>query len=118
MTFPSFNIGFLLISFLSKTYNLDGEKFGPVEACQMYVDVLKEFKKNHPDFVGSKFIYAPLRSVDDETFNTYLPILRKLQNNFPDFIAGFDVVGQEDRGSENISVLIEFTQFCFPLYNF
>lgn len=89
-------------SFLSKTYDLDGEKYGPIETCRMYVDVLKDFKKTHPDFTGSKFIYAPLRSVNDETFNTYLPILQKLQRNFPEFIAGFDVVGQEDLGSENI----------------
>jgi adenosine deaminase CECR1 len=64
----------------------------------MYVDVLREFKQSHPDFVGSKFIYAPIRAVNDETFSTYLPILLELQRNFPDFIAGFDLVGQEDRG--------------------
>lgn len=65
----------------------------------MYVDVLKVFKRKHPDFVGSKFIYAPLRAVDDEGFDAYLPILLKLQKNFPDFICGFDLVGQEDKGN-------------------
>jgi adenosine deaminase CECR1 len=64
----------------------------------MYVDVLKEFKASHPDFVGSKFIYAPIRHATDETFSTYLPIMQKLLQNFPDFIAGFDLVGQEDQG--------------------
>ena len=101
-----------------KTYDLDGEKYGPIETCGMYVDVLKEFKKSHPDFAGSKFIYAPLRSVNDETFNTYLPIMQKLQKNFPDFIAGFDVVGQEDKGIINILVLIEFAYLNFPLNDF
>lgn len=66
----------------------------------MYVDVLKEFKETHPDFVGSKFVYAPIRAVNDETFSTYLPIMVKLQRLFPNFIAGFDLVGQEDRGKE------------------
>lgn len=66
----------------------------------MYVDVLKEFKETHPDFVGSKFVYAPIRAVNDETFSTYLPIMLKLQRLFPNFIAGFDLVGQEDRGKE------------------
>lgn len=93
----TFLLTFLCLS-LNKTYDLDGEKYGPIETCQMYVDVLKEFKTSHPDFVGSKFIYAPLRAVNDETFNSYLPIMQKLQKNFPDFIAGFDVVGQEDLG--------------------
>lgn len=64
----------------------------------MYVDVLKEFKSKHPDFIGSRFMYGPMRSVDDEVFNSYLPIMLKLQNNFPEFIAGFDLVGQEDTG--------------------
>lgn len=93
--------------FYSKTYDLDGGKQGPIETCQMYVDVLKEFKKSHPDFVGSRFIYAPMRAVDDETFNTYLPIMLKLQRTFPEFIAGFDVVGQEDLGNVDNSILIE-----------
>lgn len=65
----------------------------------MYVDVLKEFKSSHPDFVGSKFVYAPIRAVNDEIFETYLPIMVKLLKNFPDFIAGFDLVGQEDLGN-------------------
>lgn len=77
---------------------MEGKKYGPVETCQIYVDVLKEFKSSHLDFVGAKFIYAPIRAANDETFNSYLPIMLKLQKNFPDFIAGFDLVGQEDRG--------------------
>lgn len=64
----------------------------------MYVDVLKDFKASHPDFSGSKFIYAPIRAVNDETFDTYLPIMQELLQKFPDFIAGFDLVGQEDKG--------------------
>lgn len=89
------------LKFLTQLYDLDGKKYGPIECAQIYVDVLKDFKQSHPDFVGSKFIFAPLRGVGDETFDTYLPILQKLMNNFPDFIAGFDLVGQEDKGSEN-----------------
>lgn len=77
---------------------MNGATYGPIETCQFYIDVLKDFKSKHPDFVGSRFIYAPMRAVNDETFNTYLPIMLKLQKNFPEFIAGFDLVGQEDRG--------------------
>lgn len=64
----------------------------------MYIDVLNDFKEKHPDFYGSKFIYAPMRAVDDETFNSYMATMLKLKQDFPDFIAGFDVVGQEDLG--------------------
>lgn len=64
----------------------------------MYVDVLKEFKATHTDFVGAKFIYAPVRLADDESFDKYLPILTKLMKTFPDFVVGFDLVGQEDAG--------------------
>lgn len=89
----------LLIFANSQTYDLEGKKYGPVETCQIYVDVLKEFKSSHKDFVGAKFIYAPIRAANDEMFNTYLPIMLKLQRNFPNFIAGFDLVGQEDKGT-------------------
>lgn len=78
---------------------MDGIKYGPVEVVQLYVDALKEFKSQNPDFIGSKFIYAPHKGVDDETFNEYLQILQKLLKNFPDFVAGFDLVGQEDKGN-------------------
>lgn len=81
---------------------MEGKKYGPIETCQIYVDVLKEFKNSHRDFAGAKFIYAPIKAVNDETFSTYLPIMMKLQKNFPEFIAGFDLVGQEDQGNKNI----------------
>jgi adenosine deaminase CECR1 len=94
------NVQYLeLRSVFPDLYDLDGIKYGPLEVAQIYVDVLKEFKSSHPDFVGSKLIYAPVRGINDETFNTYLPIMRKLKKNFPNFIAGFDLVGQEDKGS-------------------
>jgi adenosine deaminase CECR1 len=90
---------------LSQLYDLDGKKYGPIECAQIYVDVLKDFKQSHPDFAGSKFIFAPLRGVDDATFDTYLPIQQKLMKNFPDFIAGFDLVGQEDKGRKLLMAL-------------
>ncbi|CRL06743.1 CLUMA_CG019567, isoform A [Clunio marinus] len=91
---------------LPETYDLEGNKYGPIETCGMYVDVLKEFNENHPDFGGAKFIYAPIRKVDDDTFESYLAIMQKLLKTFPDFIAGFDLVGQEDRGRP----LIEYAE--------
>jgi hypothetical protein len=60
--------------------------------------VLREFKEKHPNFIGAKIIYAPVRGISDEQFNTYLPVFTKLQKKFGHFIAGFDLVGQEDKG--------------------
>lgn len=94
------NVQYLeLRSVFPELYDLDGNKYGPDEVAKIYVEVLKDFKNSHPDFAGGKFIYAPVRGINDETFNTYLPIMRKLKNKFPNYIAGFDLVGQEDKGN-------------------
>lgn len=83
---------------LPELYDLDGNKYGPLEVADLYVDVLKKFKAENPGFVDSKFIYAPLRFADAATFEKYLTTYRALKAKNPDFIAGFDVVGQEDKG--------------------
>lgn len=93
------NVQYLeLRSVFPELYDLDGNKCGPMDVAQIYAEVLKDFKSTHLDFVGCKFIYAPLRGISDETFDTYLPIMQKLRRNFPDLITGFDLVGQEDKG--------------------
>lgn len=96
-------------------YDLDGNKYGPVEVAQIYADVLKDFKSSHPDFIGGKIIYAPIRGINDETFNSYLPIMQKLRKNFPEFVIGFDLVGQEDKGKVFVRNCISINQlkFCF-----
>lgn len=83
---------------LPELYDLDGNKYGPLEVAELYYEVLQRFKKEFPDFVGSKFIYAPLRFANATTFDKYLTTYRALKARHPDFIAGFDVVGQEDKG--------------------
>lgn len=56
------------------------------------------FTRDHPDFVGVKLIYAPLRAVDAGQIDNYLEIMAQLKRDYPDFVAGFDLVGQEDKG--------------------
>lgn len=63
---------------------------------QLYVDGLNEYKAENPDFIGSKFIYAPSKAVSESESQTYFEIVRRLHKQFPDFLAGFDLVGQED----------------------
>ncbi|XP_026462406.1 adenosine deaminase 2-like [Ctenocephalides felis] len=61
--------------------------------------VLKSFQKRHRDFYGARFIYSPLRFLNETTFEPHSVLLRKLLRHYPDFVAGFDLVGQEDIGS-------------------
>lgn len=64
---------------------------------QMYYESLQEFKQEHPDFIGSKFIYAPPKLVPDEMIGKYFKTVAKLNDAFPTFMAGFDLVGEEDK---------------------
>lgn len=64
----------------------------------MHTDALNEFMQENPDFIGSKFIYAPLRNVEKHRIDEYLETVKELHLKFPNFIAGFDLVGQEDLG--------------------
>ncbi|KAG4076714.1 hypothetical protein HA402_002001 [Bradysia odoriphaga] len=81
---------------LPPVYDLDGKIYSFVERVQLYVDGLNEFKAENPDFIGSKFIFAPLKAVPEQTILEYIDIMTDLQRKFPEYIAGFDLVGQED----------------------
>jgi hypothetical protein len=77
---------------------------------------LKEFRASHPDF-GCRFIYAPRKTVTDDEFDTYIPTMLKLAKTFPEFIAGFDLVGQEDKCKkwEKIAHSLSIS-ILFPIY--
>lgn len=83
---------------LPQLYDLDRNNYTQSENVQIYVDTLDEFKRANPDFIGSKFVYAPLRLVPDTTMDEYIDNVQRLHERYPDFIAGFDLVGQEDLG--------------------
>lgn len=96
---------------LPPVYDLDGNQYQKTDIVQMYVDVLAEFKLENPSFIGSKFVYAPLKAVPNSTFEEYVTIIKQLQHRFPDFMAGFDLVGQEDTGR----TLISFAELLLQL---
>lgn len=56
------------------------------------------FKKNHPDFIGVKLIYATHRIFNNMLFKDHVKIFKEVQRLFPNSILGFDLVGQEDKG--------------------
>lgn len=96
---------------LPQLYDLDRSNYTKSENVQIYVDTLEEFKRANPDFIGSKFVYAPLRLVPDTTMDEYISNVQDLHESYPDFIAGFDLVGQEDMGRP----LLDFTEKLLSL---
>lgn len=83
---------------LPECYDVDGTKYKEVDVVGFYVEVLKQFKLDYPDFQGARFIYAPSRKVAGETVDAYVDTMLVLNELYPDFMAGFDLVGQEDLG--------------------
>lgn len=83
---------------LPKIYDLDGRVYDQTEAIRVYKEVLEEFSSDYPDFLGARFIYAPQRLVDNKTVQEYIKNIGYLTQIYPDFVAGFDLVGQEDKG--------------------
>lgn len=77
----------------------------------IYVEALDEFKRENPSFIGSKFIYAPIKQVSNETAANYFDVVLRLHAKFPHFLAGFDLVGQEDTAPG----LVSFAQHILQL---
>lgn len=90
-------------SVLPPLYELDGNNFSSIVTAKAYHKVIKRFKKDYPDFFGAKLIYAPSRKVKRETVDTYLELAKQIKNEMPDTFAGFDLVGEEDKGNPLIA---------------
>lgn len=86
---------------LPTIYDLNGKVYNQLEVVGLYHETLMQFKHDHPEFWGARFIYAPFRRVSNETMDQYVRIFTELKKNYPDFVAGFDLVGQEDLGKYN-----------------
>lgn len=86
-------------SVLPPLYELDGKNYSPIITARSYHKVINRFKKDYPDFFGAKIIYAPSRKVERETIDTYLELAKQIKKEIPDTFAGFDLVGEEDKGN-------------------
>ncbi|XP_043465579.1 adenosine deaminase 2-like [Leptopilina heterotoma] len=93
-----------LRTILPDLFDLDGRVYKKSEVMQILKDVTDRFTATHQDFIGAKIIYAPTRRVDLNQLKEYLENARQLKKDFPSFLAGFDLVGQEDKGG----LLIDF----------
>ncbi|KAL2725889.1 adenosine deaminase 2-like [Vespula maculifrons] len=85
-------------STLPNLYELNGTIYSSLETAMVYKKTTERFMSDYPNFVGAKLIYAPSRKVDEKKFDEYLTILKALKEKYPTFLAGFDLVGQEDKG--------------------
>lgn len=52
--------------------------FSKSEIVGMHKQVAYEFKEEHPDWIGVKFIFAPVKFIDDAGFLVYLQDLQSL----------------------------------------
>lgn len=44
----------------------------------MYKTISDQFVKDNPTFIGSKFIYAPIKAVNDSTIEEYVKLIQTL----------------------------------------
>ncbi|ALC41757.1 Adgf-B [Drosophila busckii] len=85
-------------SLLPRLYSLDGQKLQVSDTVKVYNEQLQRFKQQHPDFIDSKLIYAPLRHIDAAKLATHVKLCTELNAAYPELLIGFDLVGQEDLG--------------------
>ncbi|CAH0402697.1 unnamed protein product [Chilo suppressalis] len=85
-------------SILPNLYELDGTTYGQIVTAKAYRKAINRFMKDYPDFIGAKLIYAPPRKVDTEAVKIDLDLALEIKHNMPEHFAGFDLVGQEDKG--------------------
>ncbi|XP_052843916.1 adenosine deaminase 2 [Drosophila gunungcola] len=87
-----------LRSLLPRLYCIDGDMLTIRDTVAIYESELERFKADHPDFIDSKLIYAPLRGVEPSVVEQYVQTAVELNKEFPNFMVGFDLVGQEELG--------------------
>ncbi|EDW40396.1 GL25220 [Drosophila persimilis] len=64
----------------------------------IYVETLEKLKKDNPDFIGSRMIYAPIRNTNPEGVVSSLETLKEIKAQYLAFIHGFAPEGQEELG--------------------
>ncbi|XP_043287472.1 adenosine deaminase 2-like [Venturia canescens] len=106
-----------LRSTLPPIYDLDGRSYSPLEVAKIYKNVTDRFVQDHPNFVGVKLIYAPIKTSDPVEFDKFLNVANQLKNCLPDFFAGFDLVGQEDPATPLV-VWVDKIRSVDPTMNF
>lgn len=79
-----------------QTYDLDGHIYTEEEILELHTKVLAEFQSENPAFIGSKIIYALVKTVPNDTAQHFFDVIPRLRANYSHIFAGVDLVGQED----------------------
>ncbi|XP_033208738.1 adenosine deaminase 2-like [Belonocnema kinseyi] len=83
---------------LPTLYDLNGNKYKGLDVVTIIKDNVERFIEDHPGFHGVKLIYSKNRRVNKQQLNKYLKIYKQIKQAYPSFVAGFDLVGHEDKG--------------------
>ncbi|XP_078738429.1 adenosine deaminase 2 [Lampetra fluviatilis] len=89
-----------LRTLLPNVYDLDGRLHGPEWVVRAYQDVSREFSHQNPGFLGVKIISSINRKQNSSAIRMAIEQTVLLRKAYPDFLVGFDLVGQEDSGSD------------------
>lgn len=87
-----------LRALLPQVYELDGSSHDRAWTLKTYRDVTEQFASQHPDFYGARIIVTNQRRANRSVIAEAVEEAVQLKKTFPDFMAGFDLVGREDRG--------------------
>ncbi|KAB0790640.1 hypothetical protein PPYR_14917 [Photinus pyralis] len=79
-------------------YELNGTVYTRTESAAILHGAVAAFQRDHVNFYGARYIYAPHRKVNNSVAKYYVDTVNELHNLYPNFILGFDLVGQEDKG--------------------
>ncbi len=127
-TRKNFGEGELLYEMDPSDITGDGKKYldnneGELE-INITLQVLEEFQKDHPEFIGHRRIMNNVRVVCPEDVTDNMRLAVKLHNLFPDHIVGYDMVAEEDGGNSLQYYLKQFlelykaetAEISIPLY--
>uniref|UniRef100_A0A3Q3MHL2 adenosine deaminase n=1 Tax=Mastacembelus armatus TaxID=205130 RepID=A0A3Q3MHL2_9TELE len=87
-----------LRALLPEIYELDGSTHDTAWTLKTYQEVTRQFRADHPDFFGARIIFTVHRGVNISVMTDAVEEAMKLRRDFPEFLAGFDLVGREDKG--------------------
>lgn len=84
-------------------YDLDGKTLNERETVNMYYETQKQFIRENPSFIGTKFIFAARKVHKPGLIESAFRVINRLYKQFPTFLAGFDLIGQEDKAPSLLS---------------
>lgn len=79
-------------------YDLEGTHYETEDFFKTMLEVEVKFKKEHPDFIGARYIHSIYRGISLENLKEDLTNILAVKEKFPKLIVGLDFVGFEEEG--------------------